>query len=223
MDETPINKIPYFIEKGVRPGVSLNEFLENKKKNFSLTTEGLNFINSSTLSALEERRIKKHIRIRRNLFLLNDENLDGNVTIDEIMSMNRSIEYMHSVDDYERRTSEILEAFKEKDLDQNGVLTHAEMVMIPEPVKGQKSLLGRHKKNQLDSYLSVDPNGDGVLSLDEFLDVSQNFFKRIDIDGNYILSDDEVSQYKIAVQKARGVEAGASAEALRAVEFGTIK
>lgn len=125
-----------------------------------------------------------------------DLNLDGDITMEEVdeyieIGLRRGrFSHYSSL----KRIEKLKKELKRLDLDQDGIVSYKERGTISEHEINKVRASGTLRA--LWSYLSLDPNGDGVMTVHELETLAQNHFKSVDIDGDKIISSDELLTMK---------------------------
>ncbi|WP_455365763.1 EF-hand domain-containing protein [Kaarinaea lacus] len=155
--------------------VTMNEFNEAAAKRF----EAMDTDNDGVVSTVEFQSFIKEKRKDRHeqRFLSMDTDKDGSVSRDEYIS-------------YKQQRAE--RRFQGMDSNNDGVVSKEEYAARKSRWSHHKH--GRHGKGGI--FAKLDANSDGQLTREESLAAWTNWFKRIDADGDQVVTADEVRDYR---------------------------
>ena len=136
---------------------------------------------------------------RRMIMYLNrfDANFDSNITVDEIRLYYKELRTAQGkVRDYEFQRERDIEILTRKDVNQDGIISYQELTAVtPEMKKSlDKSWFKTHP------IMRLDTDGDGQVSLKDYLAHAAYYFDNIDTDKDEIASPREVGIFNTAIR-----------------------
>lgn len=146
--------------------------------------EDKNTFTRADMQSLQEKEIKSARNRQFTSLIRHDENFDAVVTESEIRHSLKSMDSRRTDDWIDRQARTQMK----HDIDGNGEITLREMSTLDEKLRAQAS---KRSQDKYESYLSLDPNGDGVLTVAELDMLARKAFATIDADGDGILTDDD--------------------------------
>ncbi|WP_447970519.1 hypothetical protein [Nitrospira sp. M1] len=191
--------IPQPLRQGIRENVFLEQFISQRLTFIRNRSQSRQYLNEADLLNQENELIDKAEKNQLSKVIKYDQDLDGEVTIEEIrtsiLKQNPILENPHYADKFNKRLKKI----SELDLDKNGVLSYKEMnSLAPNMIKrATKKFSTLYKK-----YLLLDPNQDGRFTAEELELLARKAFATVDKDRDSFISSDEFQPFQKAVKFA---------------------
>lgn len=187
------NEVPQVLRGGLRQNMSFDSYIQNIERTFSVITAGNNIISSDVSEKLKTEAVQNAIKQQRMRILNNDNNFDGEVTLEEVTE---NIERQALGYNQKRGSTQIdryVKSAMSADKDNNGVITNEEMLVLDKKVEQQAQM---KVDRQLDIYLNLDSNKDGVLTTSELRASAENAFSSLDLDKDSKISKEEYNLFR---------------------------
>lgn len=150
---------------------------QTARDNANLTADDIKTIKEKADNDRRRRQVQEIIAY--------DSNFDGNITRDEIVGVLSSSPGRGNEQFIGNQASRIMDA----DIDKDGVITTEEMSTIRDKKDHYSSYRYR---NDPSSFLELDPDGDGKLTIAELTGLAEKAFRTVDVDADGILSRKEM-------------------------------
>lgn len=150
----------------------------------------------------EEARALKKLQIER--FIAFDENFDSVVTKEEIRERINKKHKDETAAEKQRIFVKVWAGFYKSDTDQNQEISYAEAGVLEEPAKTRM----QNFSAEYEKYSQLDPDKDGVLTLEELEQLLGNLFEKFDENKDGVFTEDEKMPYLNARQAYRKIYGG---------------
>ncbi|WP_447970520.1 hypothetical protein [Nitrospira sp. M1] len=189
--------IPKPLRKALRRNSFLEQYIYLQLSFIRQKSQSKHYLSEEDLVELEKEMIAKARKRQLARMVKYDQNLDRQVTVDEVRSsmikQQPSLEKPRNAEKLQKRLKAILRA----DHDQDGVLSYEEMsTLSPNEVKRIK----QNSSKLYQEFLSLDPNHDGKLTVIELDTLARRAFSTVDKDGNAAISSEELEAFTEAVK-----------------------
>ena len=167
-----------------------------------LRTESENkvFLSEQELLSKEKDAKIRSQKAQVSMLLKFDNNLDGQVEINEINNTLKSSSSSPESEENKKRRDEYIKRYRTYDLDNDGLITYSEMSILKENKY-------KHQANDMGSiyrtYLNLDIDGDNILTSNELEQIALKAFSTLDSDNNGILSESEKAIFSNEEKKMR--------------------
>ncbi len=188
------DEIPGLFIYRLRTGTTFSEYIKGVESEFLKVNDGRPSFSKQSYQEQQTRDLNKKKNKQILEALKYDLNIDGVVTEEE--ATNYFIENNKNLNATYR--AQAVEKVMRNDMDRNKILTREEMGALParyyELNKGSAD-------NKVAVYLAIDPNNDGILTLEEVKELAEKSFATVDYDENHLLSDKEFKASKAQRRK----------------------
>ncbi len=204
----------FFARVAFRAGLKKDQYLQSFLRGYKRLVGENGVINDEAISMDIKKAVKQAVLRQRNQILNYDSDLNGEVTMNEIIATIESNAHTNK-SHHDRVKKRTLQKMEKHDLNGDQTITNEEMIVLD---NSEKMKIEKRTELKYAPYWEVDLNEDGKVTEEEVATSAENAFDIIDLDGDGTLSKYEINQIQQA-KRAKAMLAIEQARQQRAIKL----